>query len=94
MLGEGTIGMLARATAVKTKGFLGFLEVKTKKGRTALSIAAAPSGKRPTPVESLKLLVERGALLHQRDERGRTPLDHAKNENRSESVLILKAALA
>lgn len=64
------------------------LEVSNKKGRTALSFAAAPSMKRPTPTAALRLLLERGADPGHKDDMGVTPKARAAKEKRDDAVAI------
>ena len=66
------------------------LEVANRKGRTALSFAAAPSMKRPTPTGALRLLLERGADTAKRDDKGLTAKARSERENRTEAVRILE----
>ena len=68
------------------------VKAANRKGRTALSFAAAPSMKRSSTeghLFVLRLLVERGADLRCEDERGMTALDHAKREGRDDIVKCL-----
>ena len=57
-----------------------------RKGRCALSFAAAPSkdeqqkDQRPSQLDIIKLLSEHGAMIARKDGRGRTPRDHAEAE--------------
>ena len=70
------------------------IEAANKKGRTALSFAAAPSNDertgrpRATPVAALRLLLERGADANRRDARDKTPKDYASREKRDEALAI------
>lgn len=64
------------------------LEEKNKKGRTALSFAAAPSMKRATPTETLRYLLTAGASQDATDDQGRTARDHATQENRSDAIAV------
>lgn len=66
------------------------LEVVNKKGRSALSFAAAPSMKRPTATATLRLLLEYGADTTRKDAFGRTAKDHARSEKRDEAVAIFE----
>ena len=70
------------------------LEARNKKGRTALSFAAAPSNNgsevRPTPVATLRLLLESGAKTQCKDVMGRTAKDRAVHEKRDDAVAILE----
>lgn len=55
-----------------------------RKGRCALSFAAAPSkdeqqkDQRPSQLDIIKLLSHHGAKIHRKDDRGRTPRAHAE----------------
>ena len=62
----------------------------TKKGRTALSFAVAPSMKRKTACDTLKLLLEHKADPRQKDKKGLTAKAHAVQEKRQDAVMILK----
>ena len=65
------------------------LERTNHRGRTALSIAAAPPLGSPTAVNTLRYLVEVGASQISLDNRGRTPRDQAAAEGRSDAIAIL-----
>jgi len=65
------------------------IEATNRNGRTALSFAAAPSMKRPTPVSALRLLLSMGANVHHKDERSCTAKDMAEKENRAEAVSMM-----
>ena len=65
------------------------IDVQNRKGRTALSFAAASSMKRPTPLNTLKLLLEHGADMDAKDDNGLTAKAHAQRENRVEALKIL-----
>lgn len=69
------------------------IQATNRKGRDALSFAAAPSMKKPWTEGHryvLTLLFERGADPSRRDERGQTALDRARQEGREESVNCLE----
>jgi len=70
------------------------IEASNRKGRTALSFAAAPSNdgttRRPTPVSCLRLLLERGADAKRKDERGISPKDYAMKDKRDDAIAILE----
>jgi hypothetical protein len=67
------------------------IEAANRRGRTALSFAAAPSMKRHTAKEALRLLLEEfHADAKKKCERGLTPLDYAKDEKREDAVAILE----
>ena len=72
------------------------IEAANKRGRTALSFAAAPSNDertgrpRATPVAALRLLLESGADPTRRDDRDKTPKDYARRAQRHEAVAILE----
>ena len=68
------------------------VEAKNKKGRSALSFAAAPSMNgstaRPTRPQAIWLLLEHGADPTSKDERGKTAEERAAAEKRAEAVLV------
>ena len=66
------------------------IEASNKKGRTAVSFAAAPSAKRKTAVGALRLLLENGADAKRRCIRGYTPKDYAVNEGRDDAIHIFQ----
>ena len=72
------------------------IEATNKKGRTALSFAAAPSKldnimmKRLTAVSSLKLLLERGADRNHKDSQGMTALERATREGYQDAASIFE----
>ena len=66
------------------------LEVTNRKGRGALSFAAAPSRNRPTPEAALKLLLDAKADMNRVDAEGKTAKGRATVEKRDEAVAILK----
>ena len=55
---------------------------------TALHLAAGAGHD-----ESVKLLIKRGANPHIKDGRSETPLDYAKQNNRSPTIAIIEAAI-
>ena len=65
-------------------------EAVNKKGRSALSFAAAPSNNRATPVEALKYLLEIGCDVSHKDEKGKTAKSRAKMEKRSDAVEVIE----
>ena len=66
------------------------LSIANRKGRDALSFAAAPSMKRPTPTATLRLLIERGADLSHVDGDGMTAKERAMKEKRDDAVAIFE----
>ena len=69
------------------------IKCTNRKGRDALSFAAAPSMKRASTdghLYVLRLLVERGADPLRKDERGQTAKDRAKQEGRDDIVKCLE----
>ena len=64
------------------------MEETNKKGRTALSFAAAPSRKRPTAVETLRYLLQAGASNDVTDINGRTPREQATREKRTDAIVV------
>lgn len=66
------------------------IEASNKKSRSVLSFASAPSMKRPFHSQMVRLLVERGAKLFKRDEKGLTPKERVQKENRDDSVELLE----
>lgn len=69
------------------------VNAKNKKGRDALSLAAAPSMNRDTTdghVAMLRLLVEWGADPRRKDERGRSAKDMARQEGRGVIVEVME----
>ncbi len=67
------------------------LEVVNKKGRSALSFAAAPSRMRPTRAAALRLLLEKGADPSRRDNNGLSCRARAARENREDALHALDA---
>eukprot|EP00930_Biecheleria_cincta_P084484 TRINITY_DN73947_c0_g1_i1.p1 TRINITY_DN73947_c0_g1~~TRINITY_DN73947_c0_g1_i1.p1 ORF type:complete len:301 (+),score=45.41 TRINITY_DN73947_c0_g1_i1:33-935(+) len=64
------------------------------KGRGALSLAAAPPNtsdgqRRPAQLDIINLLLDRGADLNAKDQRGQTAIDRAKKEERTDAVELL-----
>ena len=66
------------------------LEAINKKGRTALSFAAAPSGDRPTPRETLAFLMAWGADDTHKNDKFLTPLQEARKDNREDAIKIFE----
>lgn len=70
------------------------IEATNKKGRTALSFAAAPSNdgstRRDTPVAALRFLLENKADPKSRNVTGTTPKEAAIREKRDEAVAIFE----
>jgi len=66
------------------------MEAVNKRGRGALSFAAAPSMKRPTAAAALRLLLERGADTSRKDSDGLTAKDRAARERRDDAVQIFE----
>jgi len=65
------------------------IEATNRKGRTALSFAAAPSNDgstpRPTRVEAIRLLLQFGADAMRKDKMGQTAKSRAANEGREDA---------
>ena len=59
-------------------------------GRTALSLAAAPSKKRPTSSATMHILLKARASITVQDNKGLTPLQRARREARADAVDILE----
>lgn len=66
------------------------LEIANRKGRTALSFAAAPSMGRKTPLAALRLLLSRGADLRAEDDGGMVPKERAQREKRLDAVQVIE----
>ena len=66
------------------------IEATNRKGRGALSFAAAPSMHRPNVLEGLRLLLHRGADKDHADNDGYTAKARATNEKRDEAVAIFE----
>ena len=70
------------------------VEAKNKKGRSALSFAAAPSMNgstaRPTRPQAIRLLLEHGVDPTKKDERGKTAKERAAAEKRTDAVLVFE----
>jgi len=68
------------------------VEATNRKGRTALSFAAAPSNDgstpRPTAVEAIRLLLKSGADALKKDVHGLTAKDRAVREKRADAVAV------
>ena len=73
------------------------IEASNRKGRTALSFAAAPSRHkgvpRATAVDAMKLLLLHGAKSDHADNNGKTPKDHAEREGRYDAIDVLRKTL-
>ena len=71
------------------------MEATNKKGRTALSFAAAPSmnGTKPraTAVEVLRLLLSSDADAAKQDDRGMTARARAEKEKREDAIAVFNA---
>ena len=65
------------------------IDVANRKGRTALSFAAAPSMKRPTAIDALQVLLDNGADPSQKDDRKLTARMRASREKRKDAEAIL-----
>ena len=72
------------------------LEATNRRGRTALSFAAAPSANnsdgndRPTALEALRILLEHGAVVSHTDDTGKTAKERAKAAERDDAIAILE----
>ena len=72
------------------------VEAANKKGRTALSFAAAPSlrspnmTQRPISTDVIYLLLGHGANAARRDESGKTAQDHAEKAKRYDAVVVFQ----
>lgn len=66
------------------------LHSKNRKGRSALSFAAAPSMKRPTSCMALRILLQNGANLHDKDEAGWTAKQRAQQERRNDALEVFE----
>jgi len=66
------------------------LEAKNRKQRTALSFAAAPSMKRPTAVQAMRVLLISGASTASKDSEGLTAKERAAKEKRTEAVELIE----
>ena len=72
------------------------IEATNRKGRTALSFAAAPSANnsdgsvRPTPLEALRILLDNGADVSHTDDMGKTAKERAEAANRDDAISILE----
>jgi len=70
------------------------VEAENRKGRTALSFAAAPSFNfvaehdRPTALKSLRVLLEAGADVHHKDKTGRNARDYATKSRRDDAIAL------
>ena len=66
------------------------MRATNKKGRAALSFAAAPSMGKKTACRTLKLLLEWDADVNQEDDEGFTARDRATREHRSDALAIFR----
>ena len=66
------------------------MEVANRKGRTALSFAAAPSMKRKTAVAALRFLLQHGADTSHKDDNGLTAKAKAQQEERQDALLLFE----
>ena len=66
------------------------LELTNSKGRTALSLAAAPSGGRKASIAALRLLLESGANVTTEDDSGRTARQRAEKEKRIDALEVFQ----
>ena len=66
------------------------LNVKNRKGRTALSFAVGPSMKRPTALKTLRYLLEAGANPLQKDDNGWNAKTRAMKEEREDALAVLQ----
>ena len=66
------------------------LEAINNKGRTALSLAAAPSGGRPTPRGTLAFLMAWGADDTHKNDKFLAPLQEARKDNREDAIKIFE----
>ena len=71
------------------------LNAVNRKGRSALSFAAAPtndgSTRRESSLNVIEVLLDRKADLNQKDKRGETVLERALKEKRDDAVSVLRA---
>ena len=70
------------------------VDVANRKGRTALSFAAAPSHRdgtpRPTAVAAIRLLLQSGADATKKDKTGATAKDRAEREKRHDAKAVFE----
>lgn len=64
------------------------IEATNNKGRSVLSIAAAPSMGKPASIDAVKLLLDLGANRSHEDNDGHTALTRARRERRREVVAV------
>ena len=67
------------------------LEAQNRKGRSALSIAASPSSKRPSALDAVARLLEAGADIAHVDRDGFTAESRAVKERRWDSADLLNS---
>eukprot|EP00403_Amphidinium_massartii_P012127 CAMPEP_0178426510 /NCGR_PEP_ID=MMETSP0689_2-20121128/29271_1 /TAXON_ID=160604 /ORGANISM="Amphidinium massartii, Strain CS-259" /LENGTH=307 /DNA_ID=CAMNT_0020048197 /DNA_START=99 /DNA_END=1022 /DNA_ORIENTATION=- len=75
------------------------IEAKNRKGRTALSFAAAPSEKRsenevveerPTALRAMRTLLDAGADANHQDSKGKSPKNYAKDLKRDDALDVFE----
>ena len=66
------------------------IEAVNRKGRSALSFAAAPSMKRKHNLDAVRILLEKGADADRRDDNKQTAKERAAAERRVEVVTLIE----